>query len=187
MEWVMQLCKRLWIMHVELELIVPQSFKMVVAIIPTLSKITALMLSIVISKGKAKLHKAVIFLALLQPVPLLPAILLQPATFPQGTTDMVDMKLGFVAFRSKFYRIQSLATSTTPSTTPTTGTPSTGTGTPSTTPTTGTTPSIFNGGTGTSLGPTGTTTGINDPSVVSGTKLEENGGKYGGLWGLICG
>ncbi|OMO93400.1 hypothetical protein CCACVL1_06490 [Corchorus capsularis] len=53
----------------------------------------------------------------------------------------------------------SSATSTTPSTTPTTGT-----GTPSTTPTTGTTPSIFNGGTGTSLGPTGTTTGITDPS-----------------------
>ncbi|MBA0621103.1 hypothetical protein Godav_006753, partial [Gossypium davidsonii] len=53
-------------------------------------------------------------------------------------------------------------------TTPTTGTPTTGTSTgiPSTTPTTGTTtgsPTVFGGGT-TSLGPSGTTTGINDPS-----------------------
>ncbi|KAB2053199.1 hypothetical protein ES319_A12G170800v1 [Gossypium barbadense] len=57
-------------------------------------------------------------------------------------------------------------------TTPTTGTPTTGTSTgiPSTTPTTGTTtgtttgsPSVFGGGT-TSLSPSGTTTGINDPS-----------------------
>ncbi|XVF03216.1 hypothetical protein REPUB_Repub04eG0242300 [Reevesia pubescens] len=75
----------------------------------------------------------------------------------------------------------SSSTSTTPSTTPTTGTPSTTTpttgtpsttpptgtttGTPSTTPTTGTTtgtPTIFGGGT--TLGPAGTTTGINDPS-----------------------
>ncbi|XVE91613.1 hypothetical protein REPUB_Repub01dG0025300 [Reevesia pubescens] len=50
----------------------------------------------------------------------------------------------------------SSSTSTTPTTTPTTGTPSTTNGT-----TTGS-PTVFGGGT--SLGPTGTTTGITDPN-----------------------
>ncbi|XWS34188.1 hypothetical protein CRYUN_Cryun21dG0019100 [Craigia yunnanensis] len=63
----------------------------------------------------------------------------------------------------------SSSTSTTPTTTPTNGTPTTGTpntGIPTTgTPTTGTTtgtPTDFGGGT--TLGPTGTITGINNPS-----------------------
>lgn len=58
-------------MLVELELTVLPSFKAVRVTNPTLSKITATMLSTAISKGRAKLHRAAILQALLHRAQLL--------------------------------------------------------------------------------------------------------------------
>lgn len=71
MELVTRPFRRHWIMLVELELTVLPSFKAVRVTNPTLSKITATMLSTAISKGRAKLHRAAILQALLHRAQLL--------------------------------------------------------------------------------------------------------------------
>lgn len=75
MEWVTQFYKKLWTMLVELGLIVTLSIPMGLVTTPTLSKLTAVMLSTAISRERVKLKALVIFPEV-QPLPLpIPALL----------------------------------------------------------------------------------------------------------------
>lgn len=69
MEWVTQFYKKLWTMLVELGLIVTLSIPMGLVTTPTLSKLTAVMLSTAISRERVKLKALVIFPEV-QPLPL---------------------------------------------------------------------------------------------------------------------
>lgn len=70
MEWVSQFYRKLWTMLVELGLIVTLSIQMGLVSTPTLSKLTAIMLSTAISRKRVKLKALVILLEVL-PFPLL--------------------------------------------------------------------------------------------------------------------
>ncbi|XVF47237.1 hypothetical protein PTKIN_Ptkin03bG0093300 [Pterospermum kingtungense] len=77
-------------MLMKLELTVLQSFKTVLAITPTLSKITTTMLLTVIPKETVKLKEAVISLALLLLVLILIQMLLLLTAIPQGMVIRIN-------------------------------------------------------------------------------------------------